>query len=345
MADATLQQGAPDTEGQFQGLWDAGAFEPETQPTEEPPEQERQETQEDPEGVEQPEEQEAEPEEAAETEDDEPSYASLDEFLTQNELNPEEFKSLNVSVKVDGETRDVPLSDVIKSFQLEGHVNNKSIELSNQRRALEQEQEQFRTAAKQQIERNEHLGNLAVEQLNYEFSQVNWNELRQEDPGQYSALMQDFQNRQNQIQQYMGEIAQQKQQQEQESQQKLAENLKQEREQLLDAIPEWRDASKFDEARKSISTYAQNLGFTDAELGQIYDHRILRVLNDAARYQALQAAKPSATKRVKTAPKMVKPGTRTNRDPSSVARQNAAERFNRNPRDLDAQVAFFSTLE
>ena len=347
MTEAT-QMGAPgeSPEAQLQSLYDSGAFSTDGQvpnDAERRPEQKAESAPEaKPAEGDKPAEQQAAPE--GETEEKGPAWENLDQFLTENELNPDEFKSIPVAVKIDGETRHVPLSEVIKSFQLEGHVNNKSMELSNAKRAFEEEQAQVRQQLQQHLQRNEALGRLAMEQLNVDYQRIDWNTLRSQDPAQYSALYTDFQQRQQAIGNYLQQIEMQKAQEAEKSKQELGQRLQTEQQRLLDARPEWRDQAAFTKDRDQIVSYAKNYGYTDAELNSIYDHRQMLILHDAARYRALQAATPEATKRVREAPKMARPGTRSNRDPSQVARQNLKERFDRNPRDQDAAAAYFDTL-
>jgi hypothetical protein len=273
--------------------------------------------------------------------DDAPTYASLNELLAAHKIDPESVMGLHVTAKIDGVEKAVPLAEVLKSYQLEGHVNNKSIELSNQRSAFEQEREAVRTLARQQLQHNQGLGNLAVQMLNQDFQKVDWNTLRAQNPGEYAALQAEFQNRQGQIQNYMNQLQQQAAQEAQQQQQVLLQNLPQEREKLHNAIPEWRDPAAFEKDRGQIAQYARTLGFQDAELNQILDHRYMRILHDATRYQALQAANPEVLKRVRQAPPMAAPGSRTDVNPQEAKRRQVVERLNRNPRDEDAQAAAF----
>ena len=350
MVDATPSAGAPaDDAGTFQSLYDSGAFSSDGKtvpddaerrpqaPTPEPAAAA-------PEPADATGAQPAAAQPAGEPEEAPQSWESLDKFIEDHQLDPEQFKAIPVAVKIDGETKTVPLSDVIKSYQLEGHVNNKSMELSNARRQFEQEQEQTRASIRAQVERNEVLGNLAMQQLNVDFQRVNWQELRATDPGQYAALFADFQQRQNAIGQYMANVQQSKQADQQRQQNELAQRGQKELQQLVEMRPTWRDPAVFTKDRDQFTAYAKNYGFTDAELNSIVDHRFLLILDEAARYRALQASKPAATKLVREAPQMAKPGTRTSRDPAQVARQNALERLGRNPRDIDSQAAYFETL-
>lgn len=275
------------------------------------------------------------------TQDDAPTYASLSELLAAHKIDPESVMGLHVTTKVDGVEKAVPLSEVLKSYQLEGHVNNKSIELSNQRTAFEQEREAVRTLARQQLQHNQGLGNLAMQMLNADFQKVDWNALRVQNPAEFAALQAEFQNRQGQIQNYMNQLQQQANYEAQQQLQVTQQNLAQEREKLYSAVPEWRDPAAFEKDRGQIAQYARNLGFQDAELNQIFDHRYMRILHDATRYQALQAANPEVLKRVRQAPPMAAPGSRTDVNPKEAKRRQVVERLNRNPRDEDAQAAAF----
>jgi hypothetical protein len=322
------------TEDQFQGFFDAGGLgdpKPEVAPPIEPEET--------PEPVEA-----KGTKEAPEAAEEESEYGSLDEYLTAQKLDPLAFQALPVTVKIDGETRQVPLSDVIKSYQLEGHVNNKSIELSNAQKQFEQEREVAVNLYRQQITQAKNLGDLAQGQLMADFQAVNWTQLRQSDPVQWTVLQQDFNNRQAAINQHLQQVGAAQQAQEQQLREQQAALLPKERERMLETHPEWRDPAKFDADRKSMSAYAKQLGFSDAELAAIHDHRYMQVLHEAAQFRALQAAKPENLKRVRAAPQMARPGTRTQRDPQVAAKQEAFKRFNQNPRDLDAQAAAFEFL-
>jgi len=338
----TTQEGAPDLEATFQGLFDQGAFEPQkdvdtnVDTSEETPEVEQKA---------EPEEAEPEVKETENTEEDNTEeYSTLDDLIKAKGIDPESVRSLPVTVKIDGEEKQVPLSEVLKSYQLEGHVNNKSIELSNQQKQFQAEQEAARTLISKQLQETKQLGDLAQQQLNYEYQNVDWNGLRQADPGQYAALQVEFQQRQNQIKEYLGQIGEQERAALEQSQAESAQKIESEKQRMFEKHPEWKDPAAFASARETISNYAKTLGYSDAELAQVQDHRLIDVLHDAASFRTLQAAKPEALKQVRAAPKMGKPGTRNVTDPQQAKRQQAVDKFNANPNDIDAQAALFDVL-
>jgi hypothetical protein len=75
--------------------------------------------------------------------------------------------------------------------------------------------------------------------------------------------------------------------------------------------PEWSDdkgqaTTKRDEDFKLISEYAQAVGFTPQEFGHVQNHKVMIAVLEAAKYRLLKQ-KTTASKKVKLAPKLVKP--------------------------------------
>lgn len=272
---------------------------------------------------------------------DQPQYATLDELLAAHKIDPQSVRSLNLTTKIDGVEGKATLADLIESYQLKGHVNNKSVQLANERSAWENERAQHVQQLQAQFKQNQDLGNVAMQMLTHEYQRIDWNALRAQNPAEFAALQAEFQQRQGQIQNYIGVLNQQAQQQQFEQQQNMQRMLAQEHERLMEAVPEWRTPETFKQDKEVMTKYAQSLGFKDAELAQIYDHRYMRILHDAARYQALQASSPEALKQIRQAPKMAAPGSRQDVNPSEVSRKQVLDRLNRNPRDEDAQAAAF----
>lgn len=54
--------------------------------------------------------------------------------------------------------------------------------------------------------------------------------------------------------------------------------------------------------QQALRQYAANIGFSDAELSQITDARIVKLLHKAQQYDALQSSKPALTKKVASLP-------------------------------------------
>lgn len=319
----------PATESDFDSLWDRGAFEPATK---------------DPAPVKAEPEAKVEAKQAEAEDDDGPEYEALDDFLAKNKLDADAFYKLPATVKIDGESKRVPLADVLKSYQLEGHVNNKSIALSEQQKAWEAQRTAYQTQYQQELNTAQNLGKLAYNQLAGEFSSINWDQLKANDPIQWAIKSQEFQSRNAQIQNHLAQVSQAQEAERQKSDQDRLSALPKERERMLDARPEWREEGKFKEAQSAMRTAANKLGFSDQEINGITDHRVILALDAVAKQMALQSAQPEALKKVRAAPIMAKPGTRTSRDPKTANRQSAAENWVKNPKSQVAAESYFDTL-
>jgi hypothetical protein len=352
----TTQSGVPaaatsgSLEDQFQGLFEAGAFDlankhPEQTPGDPQPSTETQNDADQSQSAQALEDAQKSATGQEETQSEETTYQTLDDFLTAQKVDPESFKTLPVTVKIDGETKLVPLQDVLKSYQLEGHVNHKSQQLSEAQKAFETEQQAARTIIQNQLLQNKALADAAQNMLTQEFQRVDWNALRVQNPAEYAAKWTEFQQRQGQIQNYLQGVQAQHDAMQQQQQASLAQTIQAERERLLNVVPEWRDTERFAADSKRMIDAGKQLGFSEAELSQIYDHRIMRVLHLAASQLGLQAAKPEALKKVRAAPQPTsKPGTRNIQDPKVAQRTQVFERVNSNPRDADALAAAFELL-
>lgn len=282
---------------------------------------------------------------APEVTDEGPDYVNVDDYLQKAQIAPESFYDLPVTVKVDGKTSQVPLKDVLKAYQLEQHVQQKSIQVSEAQKAWETQRTQAEQTLNQHLQTAQGLATIARQQLLAEYKDIDWNKLRMENPLEWSVRNQDFQQKANAIDSQLNQIQQFQQQQTLQAQQQQTAQLPKERESMLSARPEWRDDTQFQAARSDISQYAQKMGFKPAELGSIFDHRYMLVLHDAARWAALQAKSPEAVKRVRAAPQQANPGARISRDPKAVATTQAKERFAKSRgRDQDAAAAYFEHL-
>lgn len=251
--------------------------------------------------------------EDAEDEEAEPSVEldALAEYLgiDVDKLDIDEDGRIAVKTKIDGEEGRAKLADLVKSYQLEGHLNKQNMEVAEQRKALEAQRAEFQTQKQAELQQLQDLSQLAYSQLVAEYQAISWNELRSVDPAEWSAKQQEFQQRNQQIQQAFAQIQGERSQLQTQQQERFKEVLAEEGKKLMQAIPEWADESVAQKERNELRTYLKsNYNFSDDEVNQIADHRHVLLIRDAMKYRALQAKKPEIEKKVKKAPKLVKPG-------------------------------------
>lgn len=80
---------------------------------------------------------------------------------------------------------------------------------------------------------------------------------------------------------------------------------------LFEAIPDLNDPEKGAQVKARLLKAGESYGYDADEIGQVMDHRALRVLNDAAQWRALQAGKNIAAKKVVDAKPVLKPGAKS----------------------------------
>lgn len=258
---------------------------------------------------------------------DEPSISlsDLSKYLGIDEqhLDVDEDGTVSIKTKVDGQEGKTKLKDLQTSYQLRQHLDNETRAVAEQHKAIQAHAQQVEQAIQERVQQVEGLANAAQEQLTREFNGIDWQMLRQTDPGEYSALYQDFQNRQAHI----NSIAQQAQQQ---RQQHEAQQLQQRDAMISDlyqrsvnviseSVPEWSDPEV---KGKEISEIGQTLRsevtkfFGDKEADRImneinsgyYGPLPIILARKAMLYDRMQGSRAAVENKVRTAPKLVKPG-------------------------------------
>jgi hypothetical protein len=94
-----------------------------------------------------------------------------------------------------------------------------------------------------------------------------------------------------------------------------------------------------DAVRKQIRDYAKSVGWSDQELGSVYDSRAVHTLYMAMKYQQLQKSKPELNKKLVAAPKMMRSGTSVPQARSSQDKQ-VMQRLRETGKVSDAARAF-----
>jgi small-conductance mechanosensitive channel len=90
---------------------------------------------------------------------------------------------------------------------------------------------------------------------------------------------------------------------------------------------------------KEVVTQGKDLGFTDEELGHMYDARIVRALWKANQFDKLQAGKSAALATVQKAPPVVKPGAVNNT--ASASKEKALRQRHKTEGSVQSAAALF----
>ena len=265
------------------------------------------------------------------------SEGQLEDQQETDEVEYEEEPKPRYKVKASGEEVEVELDELIKGYQQGADYTKKSQALAEQRKAIEAERQhleyvkQERQAYAQKLQALDSF-------LSQQDQGVNLEYLKETDPIGYAVAVADQNQREKQLAVVRNEQQRLAQQQQSEHHASLQNHLRQESEKLTSLIPELATAQG-DAVRKQIRDYAKSVGWSDQELGQLYDSRAVVTLYNGMKYQQLQKSKPEVNKKLQAAPKMMRSGTSAPPTKSSGDKQ-AMQRLRETGKVSDAAKAF-----
>lgn len=238
---------------------------------------------------------------------------------------------ISVKTKIDGKEGQAKLSELIKSYQLEGHLNKQNMEVQEQRKALEAERQKVQQEAQQKFQILEDSTRLALNHLTGEFNSIDWAQLETSDPARYALLRQKFADRHQQIQQNLYQLQAERQRQQEGQLAELSKRKAEELNALATKIPEWATEEGFSRGQKEVKEgLSSHYGYSDDEVSAVLyqgaplntvDHRLYMIVRDALAYRKLQSSKPDVMKKVAKAPKVVKGGSRPDVKKTSKAQE------------------------
>lgn len=253
----------------------------------------------------------------------------------------EEAAPATHTVVIDGQVRQVPLSELIAGYQQSADYTRKTQLLSEQRRAVEAAEAAARDTREQYAQRLEAAEQFLRASIPPE---PDWNTLKAElSDSEFAKRYAEHSLQRERLGALQGEIARINEQRTLDAQQELVARVQQEQQLLLQRLPDWKVAEKA-KADQTVMLDAAKAyyGYTDAELENITDHRAVLVLRDAALYRQMLAAKPKVQQQKVPAP-MAKPGARSplqKGQPGEAARQ----RLRQSGSVDDAAAVFFERL-
>ena len=260
-----------------------------------------------------------------EADDGEDAYDDDDD----DEAEVEEPTETLYTVKVDGKEVEVNLEEALKGYQRQEAFTKRSMELAEQRKAFAAEAaetKQLRDAYAQQLE----LLQAQLQQTNLT-EEPDWSALKNEG---YSTddiffAKTEWDKQQKQAYQVAAERQRIAHQQAQEHEAHLKQHLTNQRVEMLERIPEWRNDETREFERKEVIKYAQKrVGFSEEEISSASDARAIELLYKAWKWDNLMEKKPTTKKRTRQAPKMAKAGQpATKREVANRSKRKAREQF------------------
>ena len=276
----------------------------------------------------------AEPQEpqAPEIREPEPEPEPESELVEGEELVPEPEYPLQVG---DKEVR-VTLKDALEGYR-------KSLTTLTEREQLTAAQQNFMAEVTAVRAQREHYDAALAEiqsrlgPSNGEPTADQWNALRQADPARYATEWTDYQRREmhrGAVRKEQDRLAGERYQ---EQVQRLSGHIENERSRLFKALPSLADPVKRTSELQALRNYAATLGYSEAEMDQAYDHRMIVAVAKARQWDNHLAALNAAKSKVANAPAIAPPsGRQPQKSGKAAAREAAQKRFNETGRIEDA---------
>jgi hypothetical protein len=257
--------------------------------------------------------------------------------------------NLKVKTKIDGQEGEATLADLIKSYQLEGHLNKKSMALSDQQKAYEAKISQQQQALDQQVQELNTYYRYAENELFREFQNIDWNTLKEYDQAKYAVLRQEFNDRYQAIVNFgqtVNQKIQHQQMQQQESfKQQILQTVEREQKQLMAKIPEWSNDEKKSAEQREMRSYLKSHGFDDEDIKSVIDHRYVVLTRKAWLYDKLAQSKPDLNKKVKTLPAFIKQsGLKTKADVNAEKYQGKIKQLRKSGSIKDAASLLYDMI-
>ena len=226
-----------------------------------------------------------------ETESEEEEVSEQDVSQDEEQIDTQEKQDSTYKVKVAGQEFDVTLDELRNGYSRDADYRQKTEELSNQRKNFQSESEKQRLDYSQKLNQVNELMSMAQQELNAEKNSVDLEQMYEDDPTEAMRIEHRLRRKQEKL-----DFAKAKTQAEQKTQ---FDGFLQEQKRLLETkMPEFTDPVKASALKVTMKSTLNNYGFNDSEVAQVYDHRIVMLVNDAMKYRSMQNSKPNIAKKI-----------------------------------------------
>jgi len=271
---------------------------------------------------------------------DDRSAKDEDEPEDEPEEEPEEtaldLKQI-VRVNVDGEPAEVSLQEALNGYVRAETFHRRLNQIGQVASEMERERSEIAQARAYYAQM---IPALHKQLLSLQPTEPDWDKLYAEDANEAARLERQWRTYREKLGQLQAEHKRVQEEAQEEEQRRLKIYEDTERRKLVQAIPEWTDAKRWERDRRSMVRTALKAGYSEKELGELRDARATMVLNWASKYLDLMANKPKPVKRQGA----LRPGAISSRAaPNGLAR--AEKRLQRTGSVRDAAKAFEMDLD
>ena len=251
----------------------------------------------------------------------------------QEDIN-ENSEEPSYEVKVNGQTLNVTLDELLQGYQREADYTRGKQDLSLEKSRLDQTLQQSQTEINQKLAKLNDLNNSAQSQLQAEYANIDFERLYEDAPVEASKLEHKMRKRAENLQRIQYET-------QQAQNVELQKFIQGEQSKVLSLVPEFNDPGKASKLKSDMKSYLTNVGYNNQEINTIYDSRQVLLIRDAVAYDKIRRANPKVKKKVLNAPKVMKSGTtKTNAEQVARLRNEKLNRLKKTGKVADAAKVF-----
>ena len=256
----------------------------------------------------------------------------------EEQIDTQEKQDSTYKVKVAGQEFDVTLDELRNGYQRDADYRRKTEELSYEKKQFVSESEKQRQDYSTKLNEASQMLSVAQQQLNSEINSADLEKLYEEDPTEAARIEHRLRKKQEKINSAMAKTqAEQKKQ--------FDGFLRDQQTKLVSKMPEFSDPTKASQLKSSMKSTLNAYGFNDTEVAQVYDHRIVMLVNDAMKFRNMQKAKPNIAKKISKPGKVFSSGVKqTKSDISLKARKDKLSRLKKSGSTKDAASIFLDMI-
>ena len=250
-----------------------------------------------------------------EVEEDQEIEAS--ETDTEDHLEDASPEEPRYSVKVDGQEVEVSLEDLKQGYSGQQYVQKGMQDASAQKKEAEAVYAALTNERQQLAELYQSIqqGNITAP------PEKPTKEMFDADPIGYMKQNLDYEEQKGAYDMQMMQLQQVSQQSSEAEANAKQAYLKEQMQILQREIPDFADSKRATALKEKLVKYGTtHYGYTTEEISQITDHKAIKVLHDAVRYQEIIKGKSQAKTKTKSAKPMLKPGAKKMATPTAKVR-------------------------
>lgn len=212
--------------------------------------------------------------------------------------------------------------------------------------ALAEERKQFQSVVQQAQEQEKVYSQLLpvmVQRMQQYMPQPPRPDLIDADPVAYMKQKELYERELGDFQAAQAEMQRMSQKSQVEQEKQLQAVLAQNAQMLPELIPEWKEAKNYERDRNRLRDYLKSRNFSDQEIDQAYDARIVALAYDAMRWRELKNSKPKQSEPLEKALKPSAPAVKPMNNQTKV-RIEARKRLAKTGSIRDAAAVFESLI-